>query len=90
MKPNPNLKGNQGHKVESNKPFNQSLQNGSENISSMSNNGPLRHYYGALEMNLKTCTKGTKMRVYTWFCLYEQKFVISSKSYTNRRSLNLD
>ena len=31
----------------------------------MSSNGPPRSYYGALKkMNLKTCAKGTKLRVY--------------------------
>ena len=30
----------------------------------MSNNGPPRNYCGALELNLKTCAKGTKLRVY--------------------------
>ena len=39
MKPNLNLKDNQGNNVEPNKPFNQSLQNGSEKVSYMSNNG---------------------------------------------------
>ena len=33
-------------------------------VSSMSSNGPPRNYYGALEVNLKTCAKGTKLRVY--------------------------
>ena len=33
-------------------------------VSSMSNNGPPRNYCGALELNLKTCAKGTKLRVY--------------------------
>ena len=30
----------------------------------MSNNGPPRNYCGAPEVNLKTCAKGTKWRVY--------------------------
>ena len=32
----------------------------------MSSNGPPRNYYGALEVNLKTCSKGTKWRVYKY------------------------
>ena len=35
-------------------------------VSSMSSNGPPRNYYGVLEVNLKTCAKGTKLRVYTY------------------------
>ena len=66
VKPSLNLKGSQGHNVELDKPLNQTLQSGLENISSMSRNGPPRNYYGALEMNLKTCAKGTKWRVYIW------------------------
>ena len=34
-------------------------------VSSMSSNGPSKNYCGALEVNLKTCAKGTKLRVYT-------------------------
>ena len=30
----------------------------------MSSNGPTNEYYGTLEVNLKTCVKGTKLRVY--------------------------
>ena len=30
----------------------------------MSNNGPPRNYCGTLELNLKTCAKWTKLRVY--------------------------
>ena len=33
----------------------------------MSSNGPPRNYYGALKTNLKTCAKGTKLRVYNEF-----------------------
>ena len=40
MKPNLNLKDNQGQNVELDKPLNQSLQSGSENVSYMSSNGP--------------------------------------------------
>ena len=57
MKPNLNLKGSQGYNVEQDKPLNRSLQSSLENISSMSSNG-------ALEVNLKTCAKWTKWRVY--------------------------
>ncbi|RVW35693.1 Leaf rust 10 disease-resistance locus receptor-like protein kinase-like 1.1-like 2.1 [Vitis vinifera] len=35
-------------------------------VSRTSSNGPPRNYRGALEVNLKTCAKGTKLRVYTW------------------------
>ena len=34
-------------------------------VSGTSSNGPPRNYRGALETNLKTCVKGTKLRVYT-------------------------
>ena len=34
-------------------------------VSRTSSNGPPRSYYGALKTNLKTCAKGTKLRVYT-------------------------
>ena len=34
-------------------------------VSSMSSNGPPRNYCGTLKTNLKTCAKGTKLRVYT-------------------------
>ena len=33
-------------------------------VSSTSNNGPPRNYFRALEVNLKTCAKWTKLRVY--------------------------
>lgn len=39
MELNINLKGNQGHNVESDKPLNQSLQSDSEKIGHMSSNG---------------------------------------------------
>ena len=42
----------------------QSLRGGSKKVSSMSSYGPLRNYCGALEVNLKTYAKGTKLRVY--------------------------
>ena len=58
MKPNLNLKGNQSHNMESDKPLNQSLQSGSEKISCMSNNGSSKDYCGTLEVNLKACAKG--------------------------------
>ena len=32
----------------------------------MSSNGSPRNYYGKLEVNLKTCAKGTKWRVYKY------------------------
>ena len=34
-------------------------------VSGMSSHGPSRNYCGTLKMNLKTCDKGTKLRVYT-------------------------
>ena len=34
-------------------------------VSCTSSNGPPRNYRGALEVNLKTCAKRTKLRVYT-------------------------
>ena len=45
---------------------------GQKKVSSMSSNGPPRNYYGALEVNLKTCAKGTKLRVYTYRNLKNQ------------------
>ena len=33
-------------------------------VSSMSSNGPPRNYCGVLKTNLKTCARGTKLRVY--------------------------
>ena len=44
--------------------LNQSLQGSLKKISSMSSNGLPRNYCGALEVNLKTCAKGTKLKVY--------------------------
>ena len=64
MKPNLNLKGNQGRNVELDKPLNQSLQSGLEKVSYTSSSRPSRNYYGALEVNLKICAKWTKLRVY--------------------------
>ena len=66
MKPSLNLKGSQGHNVEPDKPLNQSLQNGSKKVSYMSSNRPSKEHYGTLEVNLKTCVKETKWRVYTY------------------------
>ena len=66
MKPKLNLKGSQGHNVEPNKPFNQSPQSGSKKISYMSSDGSSKNYCGALEVNLKTCAKETKWKVYNW------------------------
>ena len=34
-------------------------------VSCTSSNRPPRNYYETLKMNLKTCAKGTKLRVYT-------------------------
>ena len=55
------------------KSLNQSLQGGSKNVSSMSSYGPPRNYCEALEVNLKTCAKGIKLRVYTIMCLLEMQ-----------------
>ena len=35
-------------------------------VSSVSSYRPPRNYCGALEVNLKTCAKGTKLRVYSY------------------------
>ena len=37
----------------------------------MSSNGPPRNYFEALKMNLKTCAKGTKLRVYIKVVVYK-------------------
>ena len=37
-------------------------------VSGMSSYGPPRNYCGALEVDLKTCAKGTKLRVYNTYC----------------------
>ena len=50
--------------MELDKPLNQSLQSGLEKVSYTSSSRPSRNYYGALEVNLKICAKGTKLRVY--------------------------
>ena len=52
MKHNLNSKGSQGHNEELDKPFNQSLQGGSEKISHMSSNGPLGNCYKVPKENL--------------------------------------
>ena len=36
-------------------------------VSCTGSNGPPRNYCGALEVNLKICAKGTKLRVYNEF-----------------------
>ena len=50
--------------MELDKSLNQSLRGGSKKVSSMNSNGLPRNYCGVLKMNLKTCAKGTKWRVY--------------------------
>ena len=40
-------------------------------VSSMSSNGPPRNYCGALEVNLKTCAKRTKLRVYNYLLYFK-------------------
>ena len=42
----------------------------------MNSNGPPRNYCGALEVNLKTCTKGTKWKVYTGAQLNKTTFLL--------------
>ena len=42
-------------------------------VSRTSSNGPPRNYRGALEVNLKTCAKGTKLRVYRRVCVDYRK-----------------
>ena len=48
------------------KSLNQSLQGGSRKVSSVSSYGLPRDYCKVLEMDFKTCAKGTKLRVYTY------------------------
>ena len=52
------------------KSLNQNLQSGSKKISYMSSNGSLGNYYGALKVNLKTCDKGTKWKVYNYLFFF--------------------
>ena len=52
------------------KSLNQSLQGGSKKVSSMSSNGPPRKYCEEPEVNLKTCAKWTKWRVYKIHTFY--------------------
>ena len=51
------------------KSLNQSLQGGEKKINNMNNNGLPRNYCETLEVNLKTCAKWTKWRVYNHFGL---------------------
>ena len=53
------------------KSLNQSLRGNSKKVSSMSSNGPPRNYGGVLEVNFKTCAKGTKLRVYKPILIFE-------------------
>ena len=46
-------------------------------VSSTSSNGPPRNYRGALEVDLKTCAKGTKLRVYKLYTPVARKGTIS-------------
>ena len=48
-------------------------------VNCTSTNGPPRNYRGALEVNLKTCAKGTKLRVYIWVINEKQIWVESSR-----------
>ena len=50
--------------MEPDKPLNQNLQNGSEKVSYTSSNGSTKNHCRTLEVNLKTCAKMTKWRVY--------------------------
>ena len=52
--------------MELDKSLNQSFQGGLEKIGYTSSNGPSENYYEALEVNLKTCAKRTKLRVYKY------------------------
>ncbi|KAJ9691502.1 hypothetical protein PVL29_013627 [Vitis rotundifolia] len=64
--PNLNLKSSQGHNLEPHKnPSTKVPKVTQKKVSSMSSNEPPRNYCRALEVNLKTCAKGTKWRVYT-------------------------
>ena len=53
------------------KSFSQSFRGNSKKVSSMNSNGPPRNYGGVLEVNFKTCTKGTKLRVYKPILIFE-------------------
>ena len=64
MKPNINLKSSQGCNVEPGKPLNQNLKNGLEKVSYTRSNGSKKNHCRTLEVNLKTCAKMTKWRVY--------------------------
>ena len=55
-------------------------------VSRTSSNGPPRNYRGALEVNLKTYAKGTKLRVYTFIAIAD---LVSHQSwYTNSGTTN--
>ena len=64
MKLNLNSKDYQGRNMEPDKPLNQSPQSGLEKVSYTSRNGLSKKHCGTLEVNLKTCAKGTKWSVY--------------------------
>ena len=46
----------------------------------MSSNGPPGNYCGALEVNLKTCAKGTKLKVYKHLHLFVYLSVLHKKN----------
>nr|CAN75008.1 hypothetical protein VITISV_018593 [Vitis vinifera] len=57
-------------------------------VSGMSSHGPPRNYFKALKTNLKTCAKGTKLRVYTrrlgfWVCgcIFLSTFILCLDSF---------
>ena len=63
-KPKSRIGAAKGHNKGSDNPSTKVSEVAQKNVSSMSSYGPPRNYCGALEVNLKTCAKGTKLRVY--------------------------
>ena len=53
-----------GHNKGSDNPSTKVSEVTQKKVSRMSSNGPPRNYFEALKTNLKTCAKGTKLRVY--------------------------
>ena len=74
--------------MELDKPLNQSLQSGSEKVSYTSSNRPSKKHYGTLEVNLKTCTKGTKWRVYNMLFQFVFDFLESHISEASKLVLS--
>ena len=65
-----------GHNKGSDNPSTEVSEVIQKKVSCTSSNGPPRSYYGALKMNLKTCAKGTKLRVYTPLSLRIPHFLL--------------